>query len=53
MLPLGAASATVGLVPGITVTRELRGNTVDTSFSPEDLAFRDEVRAFFAQAYDD
>jgi alkylation response protein AidB-like acyl-CoA dehydrogenase len=25
---------------------------VDTSFAPEDLAFRDEVRAFFAQAYD-
>jgi alkylation response protein AidB-like acyl-CoA dehydrogenase len=26
---------------------------VDTSFSAEDLAFRDEVRAFFAEAYDD
>jgi alkylation response protein AidB-like acyl-CoA dehydrogenase len=26
---------------------------VDTSFSPEDLAFRDEVRAFFAEAFDD
>jgi len=26
---------------------------VDTSFAPEDLTFRDEVRAFFAQAYDD
>jgi alkylation response protein AidB-like acyl-CoA dehydrogenase len=26
---------------------------VDTSFAPEDLAFRDEVRAFFAEAYDD
>jgi alkylation response protein AidB-like acyl-CoA dehydrogenase len=26
---------------------------VDTSFSSEDLAFREEVRAFFAQAYDD
>jgi alkylation response protein AidB-like acyl-CoA dehydrogenase len=26
---------------------------VDTSFSPEDIAFRDEVRAFFAEAYDD
>jgi alkylation response protein AidB-like acyl-CoA dehydrogenase len=26
---------------------------VDTSFAPEDLAFREEVRAFFAQAYDD
>jgi alkylation response protein AidB-like acyl-CoA dehydrogenase len=26
---------------------------VDTSFSPEDLAFRDEVRAFFDEAYDD
>jgi alkylation response protein AidB-like acyl-CoA dehydrogenase len=25
---------------------------VDTSFTPEDLAFRDEVRAFIAQAYD-
>jgi hypothetical protein len=25
---------------------------VDTSFAPEDLAFRDEVRAFFDQAYD-
>jgi alkylation response protein AidB-like acyl-CoA dehydrogenase len=25
---------------------------VDTNFSPEDLAFRDEVRAFFAEAYD-
>jgi alkylation response protein AidB-like acyl-CoA dehydrogenase len=25
---------------------------VDTSFSAEDLAFRDEVRAFFAEAYD-
>jgi hypothetical protein len=25
---------------------------VDTSFAPEDLAFRDEVRAFFAEAYD-
>ncbi len=24
---------------------------MDTSFSPEDLAFRDEVRAFFAEAY--
>tara|TARA_R110002110_G_scaffold415748_1_gene654877 strand:+ start:120499 stop:121683 length:1185 start_codon:yes stop_codon:yes gene_type:complete len=26
---------------------------VDTSFAPEDLAFRDEVRAFFAEAFDD
>jgi hypothetical protein len=26
--------------------------TVDTSFTPEDLAFRDEVRAFFREAYD-
>ncbi len=26
---------------------------MDTSFAPEDLAFREEVRAFFAQAYDD
>jgi len=26
---------------------------VDTAFAPEDLAFRDEVRAFFAQAYDE
>ena len=26
---------------------------MDTSFAPEDIAFRDEVRAFFAQAYDD
>jgi alkylation response protein AidB-like acyl-CoA dehydrogenase len=26
---------------------------VDTSFAAEDLAFRDEVRAFFAQAYDE
>lgn len=26
---------------------------MDTSFTPEDLAFRDEVRAFIAQAYDD
>jgi len=26
---------------------------VDTSFSSEDLAFRDEVRAFFDEAYDD
>jgi alkylation response protein AidB-like acyl-CoA dehydrogenase len=26
---------------------------VDTAFAPEDLAFRDEVRAFFAEAYDD
>ena len=26
---------------------------MDTSFSPEDLAFRDEVRAFFAEAYDE
>ena len=26
---------------------------MDTSFSAEDLAFRDEVRAFFAEAYDD
>jgi alkylation response protein AidB-like acyl-CoA dehydrogenase len=26
--------------------------TVDTSFTPEDLAFRDEVRAFLSQAYD-
>lgn len=25
---------------------------MDTSFTPEDLAFRDEVRAFIAQAYD-
>jgi alkylation response protein AidB-like acyl-CoA dehydrogenase len=25
---------------------------VDTSFTPEDLAFRDEIRAFIAQAYD-
>jgi alkylation response protein AidB-like acyl-CoA dehydrogenase len=27
--------------------------TVDTSFAQEDLAFRDEVRAFFAEAYDE
>jgi len=26
---------------------------VDTSFTPEDLAFRDEVRAFIAQEYDE
>jgi len=26
---------------------------VDTSFSPEELAFRDEVRAFFSEAYDE
>lgn len=26
---------------------------MDTSFAPEDLAFRDEVRAFFAEAFDD
>ncbi len=26
---------------------------MDTSFAPEDMAFRDEVRAFFAEAYDD
>lgn len=26
---------------------------MDTSFTPEDLAFRDEVRAFIAQEYDD
>jgi alkylation response protein AidB-like acyl-CoA dehydrogenase len=26
---------------------------VDTSFAPEDVAFRDEVRAFFAEAYTD
>lgn len=26
---------------------------MDTSFAPEDLAFRDEVRAFFAEAYDE
>jgi alkylation response protein AidB-like acyl-CoA dehydrogenase len=26
---------------------------VDTAFAPEELAFRDEVRAFFAEAYDD
>jgi alkylation response protein AidB-like acyl-CoA dehydrogenase len=26
---------------------------VDTAFAAEDLAFRDEVRAFFAEAYDD
>ena len=26
---------------------------MDISFSPQDLAFRDEVRAFFAQAYDE
>jgi alkylation response protein AidB-like acyl-CoA dehydrogenase len=26
---------------------------VDTSFAPEDIAFRDEVRAFFAKAYDE
>jgi len=26
---------------------------VDTNFAPEDMAFRDEVRAFFAEAYDD
>jgi alkylation response protein AidB-like acyl-CoA dehydrogenase len=26
---------------------------VDTSFSPEDIAFRDEVRAFFDEAYTD
>ncbi len=25
---------------------------MDTSFAPEDIAFRDEVRAFFAEAYD-
>ena len=27
--------------------------TVDTSFTPEDLAFRDEVREFLSQAYDE
>ena len=26
---------------------------MDTNFAPEDMAFRDEVRAFFAEAYDD
>ena len=26
---------------------------MDTSFAPEELAFRDEVRSFFAEAYDD
>ncbi len=26
---------------------------MDTSFAPEDIAFRDEVRAFFAEAYDE
>ncbi|MEQ8515875.1 MAG: acyl-CoA dehydrogenase family protein, partial [Chromatocurvus sp.] len=26
---------------------------MDTSFAPEDMAFRDEVRAFFAEAYDE
>ena len=26
---------------------------MDTAFAPEDLAFRDEVREFFAQAWDD
>ncbi len=26
---------------------------MDTAFAPEDLAFRDEVRAFFAESYDD
>lgn len=26
---------------------------MDTSFSPQDITFRDEVRAFFAEAYDD
>jgi alkylation response protein AidB-like acyl-CoA dehydrogenase len=26
---------------------------VDTAFSPEEIAFRDEVRAFFAQAWDE
>ena len=26
---------------------------MDTAFAPEDLAFRDEVRAFFAEAYDE
>ncbi len=26
---------------------------MDTSFSPEELAFRDEVRAFFSEAYDE
>ncbi len=26
---------------------------MDTAFAPEDIAFRDEVRAFFAQAYDE
>ena len=25
---------------------------MDISFTPEDLAFRDEVRAFFAESYD-
>jgi alkylation response protein AidB-like acyl-CoA dehydrogenase len=30
-----------------------RGITVDTSFAPEDLAFREEVRTFFDKAYDD
>ena len=32
--------------------REVTGN-VDTAFAPEELAFRDEVRAFFAEAYDE
>ena len=26
---------------------------MDINFSPEDIAFRDEVRAFFAEAYDE
>ena len=26
---------------------------MDTAFAPEDIAFRDEVRAFFAEAYDE
>ena len=26
---------------------------MDTSFTPEDLAFRDEVRAFIAREYDE
>nr|WP_206019902.1 acyl-CoA dehydrogenase family protein [Pseudomaricurvus alkylphenolicus] len=30
-----------------------RDKTVDTTFSAEDLAFRDEVRAFLTEAYDD
>jgi alkylation response protein AidB-like acyl-CoA dehydrogenase len=42
-----------GPQPGVATHPRTRGNTVDTSFATEDIAFRDEVRAFFAQAYDE